>query len=453
MREELDRRPLVVVFLGLVIGCAAVHSPLFALYGLPLPFLVVRWPVRGAAVLACLVGFLIYPRLSSEMVVEEDFLDGKVDVVSMPVSVGGRLRAIVDHDDTRYIAYFPSDSGVVLGDTVVLRADVLPLREGQISQRGAVGVLSTISAPKIVDHGSFLWRVGLWVRQSFLEFTNRFSSPTSGPLLDGMCFSMTTDIPDDFRRSMSRTGTSHIVSTSGLHVILTAYAIALLLAKAPVPRWGQLLFLLLLLCVYAGAAGLQPPVVRAVLMLGTFMFAYLARRGADGLSCLAFAGIMSVLWSPENIVDIGFQLSLVAVGSLVLFARPPDQEGFDLREYTLRYATASIVVTLATAPLLAYHFGLIPLMSVPANMLVVPFLGFVISGALFAWMSWLMVPAFGVGLLRIFVEPVTGWIGAVIDRLGSLPFAAVVVPEFSAYWLVPVYLAGLLVWRPYVRAA
>jgi predicted membrane metal-binding protein len=144
---------------------------------------------------------------------------------------------------------------------------------------------------------------------------------------------------------------------------------------------------------------------------------------------------------------------MVAVGSLVLFARAPDDSEGDLREWALRYASASLVVTAATAPLVAYHFGTIPLMSIPANMLVVPVLGLVIGGALFAWATWLVVPAVGIGMLKLIVEPMTGWVGIVIERLGSLSFAAVAVPEFSPYLLVPVYVAGLLVWRPYVRAA
>jgi hypothetical protein len=65
---------------------------------------------------------------------------------------------------------------------------------------------------------------------------------------------------------------------------------------------------------------------------------------------------------------------------------------------------------------------------------------------------WLAVPAVGVGLLKTVVEPVTGWVGLSIERLGSLPFASFAVPEFSAYWLLPVYVAAMAVWRPYVRS-
>jgi hypothetical protein len=39
----------------------------------------------------------------------------------------------------------------------------------------------------------------------------------------------------------------------------------------------------------------------------------------------------------------------------------------------------------------------------------------------------------------------------VIEQLGNLPFASFAVPEFSAYWLLPIYVVGVMVWRPHVR--
>ena len=457
MREELDRRPLVAVFLGLVAGCAGAVVGWFALFAVPLVLLVKRWPVRLASVLACGIGLLTYPRLAEAPVVEEAFLEAEVDVLTMPVTTADSMRTVVGHKDERYVLYLGADSGVVLGDRLRVRADIKPLSEGQVARRGAIGTMRAISEPEVVDRGSFVWRVGMALRRSFQRMTDRFADPAAGPLLDGMCFSMTSDVPLDLRRAMARTGTSHIVSTSGLHIVLVAFALAGLLGTMPVPRPAQIAVLFALLAVYAAAAGFQPPVMRAILMTLVLVSAYLFRRGPDGLSALAFAGIVSLLWAPELVRDIGFQLSMVAVGSLVLFSRLPEATPLDshagLREWALQYTQASLVVTLATAPLLAYHFGMVPLMSVPANLLVVPVLGIVISGALAAWGLWAIVPAVGVGMLKLCVEPMTGWVGLVIERLGSLPFAALDAPEFSAYWLVPIYLLALLLWRPHVRPA
>lgn len=451
MREEFDHRPLVAVFLGLAIGSSAFLNPYIGLFALPLFLILKRWSVRAAALCACLAGFTLYPRLDQTLVTEDVFFEGEVDVLTMPVSTGDRLRAVVGSGDRRYVLYLPESSGVVLGDRVKVRADLSPFREGQVESRGAIGTMSAISSPTLIEGGSFVWRAGLWVRRSFRDMTFRFAYKETGPLLDGMCFSMTSEIPVEFRQAMSKTGTTHIVSTSGLHVVLATFALAFVIGVFPVPRWAQIAFLFALLAVYAGAAGLQPPMLRAVLMMMVFFCAYMVRRGTDGLSALGLAGALSLLWAPELVLDIGFQLSMVAVGSLVLFARVPDAEEFDVKEWALRYVESSVVVTLATAPLLAYHFGIVPLMSIPANLLVIPVLGVVIAGALAAWVLWLAVPAVGVGLLKVSVEPVTGWVGLSIERLGSLPFASFAVPEFSAYWLLPIYIAAIAVWRPYVR--
>ena len=186
------------------------------------------------------------------------------------------------------------------------------------------------------------------------------------------------------------------------------------------------------------------------------MSAYILRRAPDGLSCLAFAAALSLLWAPEMITDVGFQLSIVAVAGLVLYSRLPDagppQLWPTVKRWAGPYAQASLVTALATAPLLAYHFGQVPLVSVPANVLIVPILALVIGGALASWGLYLTITAVGVGLLKLIVEPLTGWIGAVIEALARLPFASVPVAEFSPYWLVPAYVLALLAWRPHVRS-
>lgn len=457
MREEIDQRPLVVVFFALCVGLASVFSLWHLLFMLPLGFLTKRWTIRFVAVATCFVGFLIYPDFSSEPVLSDSFVEGEYDVITMPQSVRDNLVAVVEGGGSRYLIEVDSSHKIVLGDRIKVRANLVPLSEGQLARRGAVGKLQVISEPAVVEHGSFIWRAGLAVRGSFKEMIALYGNDRVSSLIDGLCFSMTSEIPQDFRTAMSRTGTSHIVATSGLHVVLTTFALALLLGTTPIPRGVQLFVLLFLLAVYAAAAGLRPPVIRAVLMAAVMLTTYLWRRSHDGLSAVAFAGIVSLLWSPETINEVGFQLSMVAVFSLVLFAKMPSADQVNIwssvKAWGFRYAQASVIVTLATAPLLAYHFGLIPIVSVPANLLVVPVLGFVISGALSSWLIYLVIPSSGVGLLKIGVEPLTGWIAIVIEKLGALPFASVPVPDFSAYWIAPFYLCALLLWRPHVRTS
>ena len=452
MREELDHRPMVVAFLGLAVGASAFLNPWLGLLLVPLLAGAKRWGVRAVAIAGFLAAYALFPRVDTTPVADEAFYEGPVEVITMPVSTANSLRCVAARGHQRFLLYVPGDSGVVLGDRLKVRAEVLPFREGMLDSHRSCGVMKAISAPLVLERGSPVWRWGLWVRQSFRALTFRHADPGAGPLLDGMCFSMTAEIPVELRQAMSKTGTTHIVSTSGLHVVLATFALAFVVGAFPVPRWAQVTLMVALLAVYAAAAGLQPPIVRSVLMMLALFSAYMVRRGFDGLSALGFAGSLSLLWAPELVQDIGFQLSVVAVGSLMLFARAPDVEAFSLRDWALRYFEASLVVTLFTAPLLAYHFGTVPLMSIPANMLVVPVLGVVIASALASWALWLVVPAVGVGLLKVSVEPMTGWIGYVVQNLGSLPFASFAVPEFSAWWLLPVYGVGMLVWRPHVRA-
>ncbi|MCH7944719.1 MAG: hypothetical protein IIC73_01700, partial [Armatimonadetes bacterium] len=127
MRDELDCRPLVVAFLGLCCGLAAVFAFWHVAFIVPVLLVSSRWSMRALAVVAAAVGFLIYPRLDAEPVVERSFIEAEVDVIAMPQTVGTGLRAVVQQGRTRYILYLPESADVVLGDRILIRADVLPL--------------------------------------------------------------------------------------------------------------------------------------------------------------------------------------------------------------------------------------------------------------------------------------------------------------------------------------
>lgn len=451
MREELERRPMVIAFLALVIGSASFISPVNFIFLVPLVYVIKR---KLIPIICCLLGWCLYPRLDEKVVSDEGFLEGKVDVLTMPVLTGTSRRAVVSRGGSRYLIYLESGSNIALGDRISVRAEVLPLREGQYAQRGAIGVLRTLEEPIVIDQGSLLWRAGNWVSKSFAKFTSQFLTPSTAAMLDAMCFNMTADVDETFMDAMSKTGTVHIISTSGLHLVLVAYALTLSLSRLPIPRAWLLFILFGLLMVYAAASGFRPPVVRAVIMTIVFLTAYLWRRSPDGLSALSLAGFLSLLVAPELVADIGFQLSVVAVGSLVLFGSVQVTEhAHPLARLGINYAWASLVVSLATAPLIAYHFGQMSLVSVPANMLILPVLSLVIGGALASWLFWLMVPAMGILLLRSIIEPLTGWVGATIEGIASIPFASVAVSDFSPYWIVIAYLLAILAWRPVVKTA
>jgi competence protein ComEC len=113
----------------------------------------------------------------------------------------------------------------------------------------------------------------------------------------------------------------------------------------------------------------------------------------------------------------------------------------------------SLVATLATAPVVAYHFGYVSVISVIANVLITIALMPIL---VLSMLSLAIVPfssALATGLMVACVSPLAGWVLWVVETLGSWELSSLNVPEFSPFWLVPYYAAFLFLWRRRVRPA
>jgi predicted membrane metal-binding protein len=142
----------------------------------------------------------------------------------------------------------------------------------------------------------------------------------------------------------------------------------------------------------------------------------------------------------------------VAVLFLALFS---DHTRFELgflnrlRRGMRQGVRTAIVATCVVTPLIAYHFGVVSLISIPANLLVVVAVTPVVVLAMLALPIALISPALG-GALMSLTGPFISYIDWVLESFGR-EWAAISIPPFNAYWLVPFYVFLLMLWRPYVR--
>jgi competence protein ComEC len=305
-------------------------------------------------------------------------------------------------------------------------------------------------------YGPSFFRLADSWRQSFFAFTASSMNKDDAEWADAICF-RSGALPMESREALKRTGTVHVVAASGLHVFAIALAFQWLLGLLPVPRWVVVAAVSSFLALYAMAVGLHPPVLRAALMSVAFLAAYLLRREPDGLSALGTAAIACLIWNPAGVLDAGFQLSFVAVASLIVFhrrpaVRPRTAVGLVLQRLG-QLAWASTVLALAMEPLVAYHMGMVSLVSIPANIAVVAVASALLPLSTGAFGLSLLAPGAAGALMSLLASPLIGVVKWVADVLGGLPFATLEVPPFNAYWLVAYFAAGLLLWREQPRPA
>jgi competence protein ComEC len=277
------------------------------------------------------------------------------------------------------------------------------------------GVLSSIET----------WREE--VRQSINDRLGGAARQIVSALLIGDASSITPEVRERYARS----GLSHVLVISGLHIGLVAGAAygvfrwllarsEWLLLRANVPKLSMGLAILPIL-LYGAIAGGNVPTLRAVVMILLVLAGTTLDRPRDWLVTLAVAALfVGILW-PGSLFEISFQLSFAAVAAIVIGMKRiaevwrawEEQRLIRLRRgpwgilrWLVFYQAATLCAMLGTAPLGAWHFNRVSLIGVVANPLLVPLIG--------------MVPV-GTGLIAVLLQPFAPELSArLLEAIGAL---------------------------------
>lgn len=235
-------------------------------------------------------------------------------------------------------------------------------------------------------------------------------------LLLGIRGNLPDAVKDDFRTA----GMSHLLAISGLHVGVVM-TLTLAAAGAIAGRGSPPAVVVTLLTVwgYAILSGLEPPVARAAIMGSLVLGSALLGRGLRGPTALLLAAALMLAAQPELLGSLSFLLSFSAMAGVIValplitvvaalataplasFRGGPALWTQHIVSLLVASVIISLLTTLATMPLVAAHFGVIPLMSVPATILAMPALPFaLLSAAITAVVGLIAAPlALAVGTL------------------------------------------------------
>ncbi|HMJ95696.1 MAG TPA: ComEC/Rec2 family competence protein, partial [Thermoleophilaceae bacterium] len=208
----------------------------------------------------------------------------------------------------------------------------------------------------------------------------------------GMVLGEDEEIDSATRDDWRDAGLSHLLAVSGQNVmLLMALAMPMLVAAGLGPR-GRGLALLCLVALYVPLAGAGPSLQRAGVMGAAGIAAMTLSRPSSRWYALLLAAAVTLALNPRASADPGWQLSFVAVAGILMAGRPlaarlrriaeelsPPRRAAQqgalprvLREGLCEGVAITVAATFATAPLLAYHFGSVPLAGLAANLLALP---------------------------------------------------------------------------------
>lgn len=260
-----------------------------------------------------------------------------------------------------------------------------------------------------------------------------------------------SQIRDSELRNLKISGICHIIATSGLHVAILLSVVYLVTGEFS--RWTALLGIPVMI-VFAAVSGFSPSVVRACLMQSLMLISYSVNKEYDPPTALAFAVLTMLLINPMSITSVSLQLSVACVAGIILFSgrisgyllqekRLGSGKGKTLKAKFIRFVAASLSVslstTITTAPLCAYYFGTVSLVSILTNFLTLWVISFVFYGIIIALIAGAIWQPLGQAIAYVITLPVRYVLG-VSHWMAKLPFAAVYTEsDFIIWWLVLCY--------------
>lgn len=287
----------------------------------------------------------------------------------------------------------------------------------------------------------------------------------SAALLSAVTTGERSTMSEELKNAFNTTGLAHLLSISGTHFGLFSMLIfgifRFIIGYMPyrflqrftlylTPSQGAALLSLPFMLMYLLISGYNNiPALRSFIMITIFLFGLLIGRKGFWLNSLLFAAFLICLWEPSAILSISFQLSFLAVLfiGITLGARKEKPQDRTFFQHILDLFKNSLILSLSaslgTAPLVAYYFHYFSIISPLSNLLITPFIGFILVSL--SLLSAFIFIFFSYYPLQSLIAFATEAAISGVRYFSSIPFADVKIPAFPLIAII-IFYTGLAVY-------
>lgn len=356
----------------------------------------------------------------------------------------------------KILLYTEKYSSIEYGDIIEAKGELKtpPVFEGfnykDYLKKEGISSISYFPQIKILEKnkGIFFYRVLFSFKSKMEKTIFQTLSPPQSTILKAIILGEKREIPKELSEKLNRTGLRHIVAVSGLHFAILAGILTSFFISLGFWRNQSFYLTIIFLFLYLLMTGFQPSAVRAFGMIFMFLYGQRIGRLSSSFRALIFILFLMLLFNPFLLrYDVGFQLSFLAVSGII-FLSPFFQEKFKFipSQFLRDIFSFTLSAQIFTFPILVCNFGYFSVVSLLTNILVLPFIPFLMSfGFLFSFLG-----IFSLSLGKVLSWPcwlLLTFVVKVIDFFSNLSFSSFNL-RISFIWLVFIYFVlGIIVWR------
>ena len=256
-------------------------------------------------------------------------------------------------------------------------------------------------------------------------------------------------LTQELRDIYAITGASHILALSGLHLSIIFMLLTLLFGGSRFFTLHSSLFTILCVWAFVFLAGMPVSVIRSATMLTAYALLSIGHRDKMSVNTLVFTALLVLIVSPLSLFDIGFQMSYLAVFSILLIVPLSERlfpAGYLMTHRVIKWLWGMVAVSCAAqigvAPLIAYYFGRLPVYFLLTNFIVIPAATLILwlSPMVFLFPSLAYLLLYVVSALNTLISAIASIPGASIDGLhptklqATMTYVVIVACYLLAFW-------------------
>ena len=269
------------------------------------------------------------------------------------------------------------------------------------------------------------------IRQKRLETLVKIDasdlSKPSREFTKGIILADRTEMDKEIVQDFSKSGLVHILAISGSHMAIIFWLILLILNPIFPARLINYKIVISLLLIWSFAIFIDygSSVVRSCVMISAYYLFILLQRKTDVLHSMALAAFAILIFDTNQVFDVGFQLSFLAVFGIFWLNQPLlkylPKPNNNFQNFLVNVISISISAQLATLPLVIYYFHQYSFISIIANLVVIPFSEILIIFALL--MTFLNAFSLQFSFLNLIYDFCVSYTLKVIHFFATIEFA------------------------------